>query len=123
MGRVSNGQRNHNNINNLDSTDLGAFRKILDQIFKSPALSLLATIGSAVALLTLLSLFNYYPIPIFEKVVDPHMYYIKEFVHSLPLEVQDKMSQNAEALGIDIYEYNMQMCGYSPDSYWDWWKI
>ena len=69
------------------------------------------------------SLFGLYPISLFEKVVGPHLWYIKDFVHSLPLKDQADMSEKAQALGMDICQYTMQMCGYQPDSYWAWWGL
>ena len=78
---------------------------------------------SVVVVLMFFSLFGLYPIPLFEKVVDPHLWYIKDFVHSLPPEDQADMSEKAQALGMDIYQYTMQMCGYQPDSYWAWWGL
>lgn len=63
----------------------------------------------------------YYVTP-FEKIINPHRYYIKQFVDSLPSDVQTKMKRDAELLGMDIYEYNMKMCG-EDLSYFEWLRI
>lgn len=57
-----------------------------------------------------------------EKILFPHRYYIKKFVDSLPHEVQLKMKNDAAEQGIDIYEYNMKMCG-EDLSYLEWLRI
>lgn len=61
---------------------------------------------------------GYYPVAALEGVIDPHMYYVRQFVHSLPDDVQQAMQKDAKALGMDIYEYNLQMCTYSPYGWW-----
>lgn len=121
MDWLPNNQRHLNNIDHLDSVDIGFVRKLLSRLLQKPLQTFIAGIAFLFLLLTVLSFFGSYPVPIFEKVVDPHMYYIKDFVHSLPVEVQNQMKKDAADLGLDIYEYNLQICGYKPESYWEWW--
>lgn len=56
-----------------------------------------------------------YPIGMVEQYIDPHMYYIRQFVHSLPPEIQADMTIKATAMDLDIYSYNLQMCTVSDD--------
>lgn len=57
-----------------------------------------------------------------ERFTNPHMYYVRSFVESLPLHVQEKMRVDAKAMGLDIYEYNLQMCSASDEDF-SWWSI
>lgn len=90
---------------------------------RTKCLVTVSVMGLAFGLFALFSLsrFGYYPVPYFEKIVDPHMYYIREFVHSLPPDIQEEMTEKAASLGLNVYEYNLQMCGYTSRTYLDWW--
>lgn len=55
-----------------------------------------------------------------ERFTDPHMYYVRNFVDSLPEAVQKKMKEDAGVFGMNIYEYNLQMCS-ATDEDFSWW--